>query len=103
MSEQQERFLVTFDSTQGVPVKVERIGEAGELTEVDVAGFLRRLTPGPAAGIPQQIIINIYGGGAQGTPVVEHVAGPPRPPASWGIDTVPKPKPGPRPKPKKEE
>jgi hypothetical protein len=78
MSEQ-ERFLLTFDSAQGGPVKVERIGEAGELTELDLAGFLRRLTPAPATGAPQQIVINIYGAGVQGPEVVEqlgHTANP---------------------------
>jgi hypothetical protein len=68
MSEQ-ERFLLTFDSAQGVPVKVERIGESGDLTEVDLQGFLSSLTSSPAASTPQQIVINIYGGG--GAQVVE--------------------------------
>lgn len=78
-----ERFLLTFDSARGVPVKAERIGESGELTEVDLPSFLQSLTAGPAAPPPQQqIVINIYGGGAQGTPVVEHTAGSPKPP-SW--------------------
>src|ERR1043165_346520 len=72
MSEQ-DRYLLTFDSARGVPVKVEQIGEAGELTEGELAGFLRLLTSAPAPEAPQQIIINIYGAGAQGTPVVEQI------------------------------
>ncbi len=77
----EERFLVTFDSVRGVPVKVEQIGEAGELTEVDLPRFLRSLTSGPAASVPQQIVINIYGGG--GTPVVEQGGGAHKPPMHW--------------------
>ncbi|HEX6901849.1 MAG TPA: hypothetical protein VF789_19165 [Thermoanaerobaculia bacterium] len=79
---EQERFLVTFDSARKAAVKVERVGEAGELTEVDLPGFLRMLAPAPgtAAGAPQQITINIYGGGAPGAPVVEQMTGPPKPP-----------------------
>lgn len=85
MSEK-ERFLVTFDPVQSMPVKVERVGEAGELTEMDLAGFLRMLAPGQAAGVPQQITINIYGGGAQGAQVVEQLAGPPKPPPHFQGD-----------------
>lgn len=73
MSEQ-ERFLLTFDSARGGPVKVEQIGEAGELTELELAGFLRLLAPGPAPAAPQQIVINIYGAGVQGVEVVEQAA-----------------------------
>jgi hypothetical protein len=92
---EQERFLLTFDSARGVPVKVERIGEAGELTELDLQGFLRQLTPGPAAAAPpQQIIINVYGGG---TPVVEQAPGPPQHPPVYADQ------PGPYYKPKKKE
>jgi hypothetical protein len=77
---EKERFLVTFDSARGMPVKVERVGEAGELTEVDLPEFLRMLSPGQAVGVPQQITINIYGGGVQGTQIVEPSARPPKPP-----------------------
>jgi hypothetical protein len=82
----QERFLLTVDSARGVPVKVERIGEAGELIEVDLPGFLSSLTPGSAAApVPQQIVINIYGGAAGATPVVERVEGPkPVTQVRWG-------------------
>jgi hypothetical protein len=93
-----ERFLLTFDSAQGVPVKAERVGEAGELTEVDLPDFLRSLTPGPAAHAPQQIVINIYGGGAQDPPAVERAAGPPKPPP-W-INYMPQDHPGGKPPPK---
>ena len=86
-----QRFLLTFDAARGIPIKVERVGEAGELTEVDLQGFLHSLAPGPAAHTPQQIIINIYGGGAQGTPVVGYETQPPKPPSSmdWGPKDVP--------------
>lgn len=66
-----KRFLVTFDSVRGVPVKVDQIGEAGELTEVDLQGFVRSLAASSPAGASQKIVINIYGGGVQGTEVVE--------------------------------
>ena len=65
---------------------------------MDLPGFLRLLNPGPAAGAPQQIVINIYGGGTQGAPAVE-VKGPPKPPLTGGMDY---PSPPPR-KPKKKE
>lgn len=89
-----ERFLVTFDTARGVPVKVERVGEAGELTEVDLPGFVRSLSSGPAAGPPQQIVINIYGGGAQGPPVVqtgEQLKGGPYPAMDFPHFYTPKP------------
>jgi hypothetical protein len=73
-----ERFLVTFDSARGMPVKVERIGEAGELTEEGLVDFLRLLSVGSAAEAPQQITINIYGSGPQATAVMEKSAGSPR-------------------------
>jgi hypothetical protein len=86
MSEQ-KRFLVTFDSAQGGPLKVEQIGESGELTEVELAGFLRLLNPGAAAAVPaQQIVINIYGGAA---PVVEQLPAPPKPSAMLYTDDIP--------------
>jgi len=91
----EERFLLTFDSARGVPVKVERIGESGDLTEVDLQGFLSSLTSGPAAHAPQQIVINIYGGG--GARVMEP-AGPPLKPPIIQADRYPY-----TPKPKKEE
>lgn len=64
------RFLLTVDSATGAAVKVERVGEAGELTEVDLQSLLRMLGASPAAAPPQQIIINVYGGGGQGPATV---------------------------------
>jgi hypothetical protein len=95
MSER-NRFLVTVDSARGVPVKVERIGEAGELTEVDLQGFVRSLVSSSPASPSQQIVINIYGGTAQGAEVVEQA----RPAKNLVYDDEPGPYLN---KPKKEE
>lgn len=75
------RFLVTVDAASGAPMKVEQVGEAGDLTEVDLPSFVRSL--GGAGASPQtqpQVVINIFGGAA----VESHAAGTesPQPPAS---------------------
>lgn len=75
-----DRFLLTFDSARGMVVKVERVGKDGDLTEVDMAGFLGMLTHGPDAAVaPQPINININFYGGKSTPAVA-VGGPPNPP-----------------------
>lgn len=56
------RYLVTVDSTSGAPIRAEQIGEAGELTEVDLAGFVRSLGASAASPGPAQIVINIFAG-----------------------------------------
>ncbi|HYO59994.1 hypothetical protein [Archangium sp.] len=67
----QTRYLLTVDSATGVAVKLERLGEAGDLTEVPLS-MLAVAIPGapPAAGAgapptPQSMVINIYMGGPQ--------------------------------------
>lgn len=60
------RYLVTVDSTTGVPVKVEQVGEAGDLSEMDLATFSRFWGTGDAgAGTSApQVVVNIFTGGA---------------------------------------
>ena len=80
------RFLVTVDAASGAPVKVEQVGEAGDLTEVDMPSFLSSL--GGASASPQsqpQVVINIFGGAAAeslaaGAESARHHPGPPPPP-----------------------
>jgi len=69
----QTRYLLTVDSDTGTAVKLERLGEAGELTEVPL-GMLSGVSsaPAPQAGVampaalsPQSLVINIYMGGPQ--------------------------------------
>jgi hypothetical protein len=49
------RYLLTVDSTTGAAVKVERLGESGELTEVPVESLPNMqgmaTTPSPRAGV----------------------------------------------------
>jgi len=70
------RYLVTVDATSGAPVRVEQVGEAGDLTEVDLPGFVRSLGGSPGSPGPAQIVINIFAGES---PVA--VSSAPRPPA----------------------
>lgn len=56
------RYLVTVDATSGEPVRAEQVGEAGDLTEVDLAGFLRSLGASARSSGPSQIVINIFAG-----------------------------------------
>ncbi|ATB31087.1 hypothetical protein [Melittangium boletus] len=66
----QTRYLLTVDSDTGTAVKLERLGEAGELTEVPL-GMLSGVSsaPPPHGGVmapsPQSLVINIYMGGPQ--------------------------------------
>lgn len=48
-----EKYLLTVDAETGAPVKIEHMGEAGELTEVSLEGFQ------PAASFQPQII-NVF-------------------------------------------
>ncbi|WP_395816796.1 hypothetical protein [Archangium minus] len=73
----QTRFLLTVDSATGAAVKLERLGEAGDLTEVPLNTLttapLGVTSSVPAAGgggaplSPQSLVINIYMGGPQQT------------------------------------
>jgi hypothetical protein len=66
----QTRYLLTVDSATGAAVKLERLGEAGDLTEVPLS-TLAVAIPGaqPMAGAAppasQPLVINIYMGGPQ--------------------------------------
>ncbi len=63
MSELQ-RYLVSVDPANGV-VKVERIGEAGDLTEVDAKAFQQLFGPAaPSSRSAPQVVINIFGEGS---------------------------------------
>jgi hypothetical protein len=62
------KYLLTVDATTGRPIKAERLGDAGELSEVALNElFLRPPAPPPAAstvsGTPQSVVINIFMGG----------------------------------------
>lgn len=64
----QTRYLLTVDSATGVAVKLERLGEAGDLTEVPLSSLsvpMAGAAPPPAAPSPQSLVINIYMGGPQ--------------------------------------
>lgn len=53
------KYLLTVDADTGVPVKIEQVGESGELIrEVNVSDLQPAV---PAAGT---VIVNIYAGGA---------------------------------------
>jgi hypothetical protein len=64
----QTRYLLTVDSATGVAVKLERLGEAGDLTEVPLSTLsvpMAGAASAPAAPSPQSLVINIYMGGPQ--------------------------------------
>lgn len=83
------RYIVTIDSASGA-VTVEQIGEAGDLTPVELAPFVQALGAGAApGGSPSQIVINIYAGGAAGAPVRLSASGPPH--KVEGFDAGPRP------------
>lgn len=66
------RYLLTLDSKTGEMLKAEQLGEAGDLAEVDLAGFARSLASSlrvhggmGSLGAPAPVVINIFSGGAQ--------------------------------------
>ncbi|MFL5355815.1 hypothetical protein [Archangium sp.] len=64
----QTRYLLTVDSATGAAVKLERLGEAGDLTEVPLSSLsvpTAGAAPPPAAPAPQSLVINIFMGGPQ--------------------------------------
>lgn len=62
------RYIVSIDPS-GSAVKVELIGEAGDLTEVDASSFIQSLGTGTAgASSAPQIVVNIYAGGQASGP-----------------------------------
>ena len=69
------RYLVTVDAASGEAVRVEQVGEAGDLNPVDLPAFLRSLGAGSASPQPQ-VVVNIYGGG---TAMAAPPPGPPPP------------------------
>jgi hypothetical protein len=93
------RFLVTVDSATGATVKVEQLGQAGDLSEVDATSFLRGLGTGSGgAGAPPNIVVNIFAGGApwaQGATVTAQGATMTavNPMQNLGIDPAPNPPP----------
>ena len=93
-----EKYLLTVNAETGEPVKIEHMGEAGELTEVSLEGFQ------PAASSQPQII-NVFIGSqvpaAPGDVLVQRgERGRPTPPTC--IFQGPRP-PKPRPKPSDED
>ncbi|WP_199243247.1 hypothetical protein [Vitiosangium sp. GDMCC 1.1324] len=62
----QMRYLLTVDPATGAAVKLERLGEAGDLTEVPLSTLAIAPTAAQAAPpAPQSLVINIYMGGPQ--------------------------------------
>ncbi len=56
------KYLVTVDADTGVPVKIEQVGDAGQLTEVSMQEVSPQPTPATSGGT---VIVNIYAGGGQ--------------------------------------
>lgn len=54
------KYLLTVDADTGVPVKIEQVGDAGELREVSLSELRPTLSAGSAGGT---VIVNIYAGG----------------------------------------
>jgi len=54
------KYLLTVDADTGIPVKIEQVGEAGELREVSMSELQPAITPASAGGT---VIVNIYAGG----------------------------------------
>lgn len=54
------KYLVTVDSESGTPTRLEMVGDAGELTEVELSKLFQ--TSGYAGGV--SIAVNIYTGNA---------------------------------------
>jgi hypothetical protein len=73
------KYLLTVDAQSGVAVKIEQVGEAGELTEMPLSG-LSLTAPGGAVAPP---VVNIYvGGGVPGQgPAVRVAASEPAAPS----------------------
>lgn len=95
---QHVRYLVTVDSASGAPIKVEQLGQAGDLSEVDVASFLRGLGTGSGGtGAPPQIVVNIFAGGAPGAQgavvATSTTSAPVNPMQNLGVDPAPSPPP----------
>jgi len=58
------KYLVTVDSETGRAAKLEKVGDAGELTPVDMSELSFDFGNVGSAGI----VVNIYGGGASFAP-----------------------------------
>jgi hypothetical protein len=67
------KYLITVDSVTGIPTKLEKVGEQGDLTPVDLSKVCFDL----GDFRPGSVVINIYSGGATVTPkgFVEMTAG----------------------------
>jgi hypothetical protein len=58
------KYLITVDSETGVPTKLEKVGESGELTPIDLRKVSFDLTNVGGTSI----IVNIYGSAATVAP-----------------------------------
>jgi len=58
------KYFVTVDSETGLTSKIERVGEGGELKEIDLSKLF--LDIGNVGGTT--IVVNIYGGGVTDAP-----------------------------------
>lgn len=87
-----EKYLVTVDADTGEAVKIEHVGEAGELREMPLEDF--QVARGTPSTPPQ--VVNVFIGSQPGEGVqVQQPAKPPPPPAIIiGGPRPPKPEPG---------
>lgn len=88
------RYVVSIDPASKA-IKVEQIGQAGELTEVDLPSFAQILGAGATGALqPAQIVVNIYAGGAPGGPL-RVAASEALPETIYGVKPGPHPPPPP--------
>ncbi|HSP81923.1 MAG TPA: hypothetical protein VLQ93_25605 [Myxococcaceae bacterium] len=81
----QTKYLLTVDSKTGAATKLERVGEAGELTEVPLSTLAAaHAQPVAAMGMPPAavpVVLNLYLGGYPGAAPLGLMATP----AGWGM------------------
>lgn len=99
------KYLVTLDEETGDIVKVEKLGEAGDLTEIPDSPFQPIIGQSTTTAAAGSYVVNIYMGEGAPPQVTTRAFGQPKPPADVGI--LPSPgatnPPRPRPKPDKDE
>lgn len=100
MKEKKLRYLVTLDAKSGRMLKAEQLGEAGDLAEVDLEGFVRSIASSlrvhhGGLGTPPPVVINVYPGGTQGgmPEPISSQKGPPPGTAGWDAPPPPPNKP----------
>jgi len=59
----QVKYLLTVDSTTGATIKIERLGDAGDLTEVPLSSLhMPPVAAEPSGVSPQSVVVNIFMG-----------------------------------------